>query len=82
MKQEIFISTTTHNTVSIYVSYKSIEEMDSTLWSMIIIAMESWAVWKTSIGVEYTGWEFSKDFTPQMIQNAFKKVSGILVPIV
>lgn len=82
MHQGIFISTTTHNTVSLYISYKNIEEMDNSLFTAITIAMESWSIWKASIDDTYTGWEFSKEFTPQMIQSAFKKVSGILIPIV
>jgi len=82
MYQEIFISKTAHNTVSLYISYKTISEMNSSLFTAITIAMESWSIWKTTIDDTYTGWEFSKDFTPEMVQNAFKKVSGILIPII
>lgn len=56
--------------------------MDSTLWSMIIVAMEYWAVLKINIEDSHTGWEFTKEFTPEMIQSAFKKVSGITAEII
>lgn len=80
--EKIFISKTVHNSVSLYISKDEIENMDNTLWTMITIAMESWAVWKTNIGDTHTGWEFTKEFTPEMIQLAFKKVSGIRAEIV
>jgi len=80
--KKIFISKTVHNTVSLYIAHDEITNLDSTLWSMIIVAMESWAVWKTNIGDSHTGWEFSKEFTPEMIQSAFKKVSGITAEII
>lgn len=73
---EIFISKTVHNTISIYIPYEYIQNINSSLWGMICIAMESWSIWKTNISDTHIGFEFSKDFTPEMIQIAFKKVSG------
>ena len=81
MKKTPYISKTVHNTVSIYIPYDWIPTVNQTSWTSIIIAMESWSVWKTNIGNEYTGWEFSNEFTPEMIKNAFKKVSGINIEI-
>ncbi len=76
------ISKTVHNTVSIYIPYQWIESIDNTSWSIIIVAMESWAIWKTSIGETHTGLEFSKEFTPEMIQSAFHKASGFKADII
>lgn len=81
MENEIFISKTVHNTVAIYIPHSWISTIDNTSWAMICVAMESWAVWKTNIGNTHTGWEFTKEFTPEMIQLAFKKVAGITAKI-
>ncbi|MFW6243359.1 MAG: hypothetical protein ACOC2W_04300 [bacterium] len=71
-----YITKTAHNSITIMVPFEWVDTINNTQWATIIIAMETWAVWKTNVSSTHTGWEFSKEFTPEMIQQAFKKCSG------
>ncbi len=77
-----YITKTVHNTFGIYVPIEWIETISPTQWTTIIIAMESWSIWKTNIEPDYTGWEFSNEISPEMIQNAFFKCSNFKPEII
>ena len=77
-----YITKTINNTFAIFIPYEWIETINATQWSSIIIAMESWAIWKKTIEPNYIGWEFPNELTPELIQRAFKKCSGITVEII
>jgi hypothetical protein len=77
-----YITKTVNNTFAIFIPYEWIETINATQWTSIIIAMESWAIWKKNIEPNYTGWEFSNELTPESIQHAFKRCSGETAEII
>ncbi len=77
---EIFISKTVHNTVSLYVS-KTYYAREVELKDFAFQTMDRLCVWHTNIVDSHTGWEFSKEFTPETIQLIFKRLTGVIVEI-
>lgn len=83
-KKEAFISETVHNTVSIYVKKDILPEIPKLddFWGI----MEKLSIWKTNIGDthtgrKYTGWEFNLIYSPTVLQDIVKRITGVTVEI-
>lgn len=52
-------------------------EMSSITLTMLRVCMEAWSVWAVSIEPDkYFGWEFPEEITPELINQAYKKIMG------